>query len=318
MKIIVLGAGALGSIVAGHLARAGEDVSLIARGDRATFLRENGITITGLNEFNVACPIVTDVSRLSGCDVLIVAVKSQDVESALSSLAEFTFASVLSVQNGVKGNEQLGKVFGKSSTLGATASFSGEVLPQGHIRFTLNGGFYVGELPDGLSPRVHTLATTLTNAGINTEAVPNIQTLQWSKFVIWVAWTCISVLTRLPTYQFLSGRDTGVLCARIMREVATIAGRHNIPLDDNGGMPVIEVVNDSEDAAVSALNGFSKILEENAPDHRMSPLQDLENGRRLEIDATIGYAVEEARQVRVPVPTLEMCYELLKGINRFL
>ncbi len=318
MKIIVLGAGALGSIVAGHLARAGEDVSLIARGDRATFLRENGITITGLNEFNVACPIVTDVSRLSGCDVLIVAVKSQDVESALSSLAEFTFASVLSVQNGVKGNEQLGKVFGKSSTLGATASFSGEVLPQGHIRFTLNGGFYVGELPDGLSPRVHTLATTLTNAGINTEAVPNIQTLQWSKFVIWVAWTCISVLTRLPTYQFLSGRDTAVLCARIMREVATIAGRHNIPLDDNGGMPVIEVVNDSEDAAVSALNGFSKILEENAPDHRMSPLQDLENGRRLEIDATIGYAVEEARQVRVPVPTLEMCYELLKGINRFL
>ncbi len=318
MKIIVLGAGALGSIVAAHLARAGEDVSLIARGDRATFLRENGITITGLNEFNVACPIVTDVSRLSGCDVLIVAVKSQDVESALSSLAGFTFASVLSVQNGVKGNEQLGKVFGKSSTLGATASFSGAVLPQGHIRFTLNGGFYVGELPDGLSPRVQVLATTLTNAGIHTEAVPNIQTLQWSKFVIWVAWTCISVLTRLPTYQFLSGRDTAVLCARIMREVATIAGRHNIPLDDNGGMPVIEVVNDSEDAAVSALNGFSKILEENAPDHRMSPLQDLEHGRRLEIDATIGYAVEEARQVRVPVPTLEMCYELLKGINRFL
>ena len=126
------------------------------------------------------------------------------------------------------------------------------------------------------------------------------------------------MLTRLPTYQFLSGIDTAVLCARIMREVTTIAGRHNIPLDDNGGMPVIEVVNDSEDAAVSALNGFSKILEENAPDHRMSPLQDLENGRRLEIDATIGYAVEEARQVRVPVPTLEMCYELLKGINRFL
>ena len=179
MKIIVLGAGALGSIVAARLARAGEDVSLIARGDRATLLRENGITITGLNEFNVACPIVTDVSRLSGCDVLIVAVKSQDVESALSSLAGFTFASVLSVQNGVKGNEQIGKVFGKSSTLGATASLSGVVLPQGHIRFTLNGGFYAGELPDGLSPRVHALATTLTIAGINTEAVPNIQTLQW-------------------------------------------------------------------------------------------------------------------------------------------
>ena len=57
MKVVVLGAGALGSIIAGHLARAGEDVILVARGDRAEHLRQNGITITGLAEFNVPCPI---------------------------------------------------------------------------------------------------------------------------------------------------------------------------------------------------------------------------------------------------------------------
>ena len=60
MKTVVLGAGALGSIIAGHLARAGEDVTLIARGDRAEYLRQNGITVTGEAEFNSPCSITTD------------------------------------------------------------------------------------------------------------------------------------------------------------------------------------------------------------------------------------------------------------------
>ncbi|HIO00394.1 MAG TPA: 2-dehydropantoate 2-reductase, partial [Alphaproteobacteria bacterium] len=66
MEIVVLGAGALGSIITGHLARAGESVSLIARGDRARFLQQNGVTVTGLNKFNASCPVITDANALSG------------------------------------------------------------------------------------------------------------------------------------------------------------------------------------------------------------------------------------------------------------
>ncbi|MDP6496313.1 MAG: 2-dehydropantoate 2-reductase [SAR202 cluster bacterium] len=317
MEIVVLGAGALGSIISGHLARAGESVSLIARGDRARFLQQNGVTVTGLSKFNASCPVITDANALSGGDVLILAVKSHDVDAALASVADMKFSSVLSVQNGVYGNEQLARVFGSQATLGATASFSGEVSPQGEVRFTVNGGFFIGELPSGLSPRVKDLATTLANSGINAEAVPNIQSLQWSKFVLWVAYTSISVLTRLPTYKFLSDQDTALLCARIMREVANVAKHREIALEDVG-FPVISVVNDTEDAAVSVLNKFSNDLEENSPYHRMSTLQDLENGKRLEIDATLGYAVDAAQMCGLPAPTLDVCYTLIKGINRLL
>ena len=317
MEIVVLGAGALGSIISGHLARAGESVSLIARGDRARFLQQNGVTVTGLSKFNASCPVITDANALSGGDVLILAVKSHDVDAALASVADMKFSSVLSVQNGVYGNEQLARVFGSQATLGATASFSGEVSPQGEVRFTVNGGFFIGELPSGLSPRVKDLATTLANSGINAEAVPNIQSLQWSKFVLWVAYTSISVLTRLPTYKFLSDQDTALLCARIMREVANVAKHREIALEDVG-FPVISVVNDTEDAAVSVLNKFSNDLEENSPYHRMSTLQDLENGKRLEIDATLGYAVDAAQMCGLPAPTLDICYTLIKGINRLL
>ncbi len=148
MKVVVLGAGALGSIVAGHLARAGEEITLIARGDRAEHLRKNGITITGVAEFTTPCSITSDPSELSEADVLIVAVKTHDMEAAISSVAHVKFSSVLSVQNGVQVNEQLTEVFGSVNTLGATASFSGEMSPSGDVRFTANAGFFIGELPE--------------------------------------------------------------------------------------------------------------------------------------------------------------------------
>jgi len=315
MGIVVLGAGALGSIISGHLARAGESVHLIARGERAQYLKENGLTVTGLAEFNVSCPVITDPKSLTEMDILILSVKSHDVEAALSNVSGVKFGSVLSVQNGVYGNDQITKVFGTQATLGATAAFSGEVTPQGEVAFTANAGFFIGELPSGISPRVNALATTLNNAGINTKASPDIQSLQWSKFVLWVAYTSISVITRLPTYRFLSDQDTSLLCARIMREMAVIANHRAITLQDVG-WPVLSVVSDTEEVAVMALNQLSREVEQSAPNHKMSALQDLENGKRLEIDATLGYAIDEAQKRRLAVPTLDVCYSLIKGINR--
>ena len=131
MKVVILGAGALGSILAGHLARGGEEVTLIARGDRAAYLRQNGITISGVAEFNSPCSITTDTKEISDADVLIVAVKTYDMEAAVSSVAHVNFSNVLSVQNGVQVNEQLADVFGKANTVGSMAFFSGETSPNG-------------------------------------------------------------------------------------------------------------------------------------------------------------------------------------------
>jgi len=314
MEIAVLGAGALGSIISAHLARAGESVQLIARGERALNLQQNGITITGLSEFNVSCPVITDTNDLTGKDVLILAVKTHDVESAISDLSGKKFGSVLSVQNGVYGNEQLAKEFGVEQTLGATASFSGEVTPQGEVKFTVNAGFFIGELPTGISPRVKALAETLNSAGINTEATPDIQSLQWSKFVLWVAYTSIAVITRLATYRFLSDEHTSLLCVRIMREMATIANHRAISLKDVG-MPVLSVVDDTEEIALMTLNQLGEELEHSAPNHKMSALQDLESGKKLEIEETLGYAVSEALKLDLAVPTLNVCYALIKGID---
>jgi len=164
MKVVVLGAGALGSIMAGHLARAGEDVTLVARGERAAYLTDHGITVTGLAEFNVPCAVVTDPSQINQADVLIVAVKTHQMDEAISGLSHIRFSAVTTVQNGVRANDQLAEVFGAGSTLGGVASFSGEMLPEGDVRFTVNAGFQIGELPEGSSDRVKDLCTMLRDA----------------------------------------------------------------------------------------------------------------------------------------------------------
>lgn len=318
MKVAVLGAGALGSVIAGHLTRAGEDVTLIARGERAEYLKKQGITITGLGDFNTPCNVTTNPKEVSEADYLIVAVKTYQMESALMDVGHLEVSSVLSVQNGVLKNEQLAKVFGEDKTLGATAHFSGEVMPEGPVRFTFNESFHIGELPEGTSKRVQNLVTALDGAGIHAEAEPQIQTVEWSKFVGWVGLMALSVLIRLETYKLLSNDDSVIIGARIIRETASLAEKLGVSVVDIPPIPGKTIATVSEQQAVETLRGVGAVIESRAPNHRMSSLQDLERGRRLEVEETLGYVVTKAAEEDVPVPTVETCYHLISGMNQFL
>ena len=153
MKILILGAGSLGSIIGGHLARAGEEVTIIARGQRAAYLEQHGITLTGLADFTVPVAVTTKPQTVPEADVLVVAVKTYDTEPALASVRHLRVGSVLSIQNGVLKDEQLADTFGWDKTLGAAAFLSGGVTPAGPVRFTVNEYLVLGELPaDAATP----------------------------------------------------------------------------------------------------------------------------------------------------------------------
>src|SRR6266705_5914425 len=174
MKIVILGAGALGTVLRAHVARAGEDVTLIARGQRAAYLQEHGATITGLVDFTVPVRVVTDPQQVHNADVLMVTVKTYDMASALASVKHLEVDSVASIQNGVLKNEQLAQTFGWAKVLGAMAAFSGAVLSTGTVRLTVNQGLYLGELPEGTSTRVQTLGDIFNRVGIMVQVTPFI------------------------------------------------------------------------------------------------------------------------------------------------
>jgi len=318
MHIAILGAGALGTVLGAHLARAGEDVTLIARGQRAAYLQEHGATITGLVHFTVPVHVVTDPSHIHDADVLMVTVKTYDMVSALASVKHLDVSSVLSIQNVVLKNEQLAQTFGWTKVLGAMAAFSGAVLPTGMVRFTVNQALYLGELPEGTSTRVQTLGETFARAGLLVQVTPFIQSFEWSKYLAFVSWMAPAVLTRLETHKFLQEAQTTSIVAAILHEMTQLATARGIALEDMTFFPTKTLSQLAFDDRVTHLQQMGDQLALQAPLHKISTLQDVEQGKRLEVEETLGYAVRQSAALGIPTPTMDVCYRLIAGINHYL
>jgi 2-dehydropantoate 2-reductase len=319
MRIVILGAGAMGSILGAHLAHGGAEVIFLARGQRAQWLREHDITVSGLTNITAPVHVIERPHEVKDADVLLVAVKTHDTETALNSLRQLAVGNVLSVQNGVLKNAQVAHVFGWEKTLGAMGGVAGEVLPNGTVHCTIQQRLVIGELPEGTSARVETLATALTRAGLPTEVSPQIQSIEWSKYVLFVGLMAVAALTRLETYKFLKDPDLALVRVRLEREVAQIATALGIPLVDYDGIQAKTLTSLPIEEAVARVQHSGEQFEaRGATAHKVSTLQDLERGRRLEVEETLGYAARKGAELGLQLPTVDTCYRLLAGISRVL
>lgn len=315
MHFVIVGAGALGSILAAHLARAGHGVQLLARGERARDIQAHGVRLIDTVEFNQACAVVTDPGTLKAAEVLINTVKTYQTREALARLSRLRVETAFSVQNGVMKNEQLAEVFGPQSVLGAMADVSGELLSSGAVAFTRNIMLHIGEPAGGASERAQRVATAINEAGVNARQVDNITSIEWSKFSGWVAVMLLSVLTRLETWRFLKDPNSAEIVAAITREMIWIAKRLNIPLVDMAPIPVSKVLDCTLAEATRAVQAVGQRFFEQAPQHRMSSLQDVLRGRRLEVEETAGFAVAKARELGLSTPSLDICYRAAAAVN---
>ena len=134
-----------------------------------------------------------------------------------------------------------------------------------------------------------------------------------------MGWTALAVLTRLESHKFLSDAATAVIGVRLMRETAALASQMGVPLEDTPPLNRVKTIaTASEHQAVEILRETGKTMESRAPTHRMSSLQDLECGRRLEIEETLGYVARKAGEQGALVPTVETCYQLISGLNQWV
>ena len=311
----ILGAGAMGSIVGGHLARAGHSVAMLARGERAQHLERHGLTIKGLAAFTTPVAL-REPAALKSAGALIVAMKTPATAEALAALRHADFGVTLSIQNGPLKNELLAQAFGKERVLGALADTSGELLADGTVLFTRNVNILVGELSGGDSPRAQRLARTLDTSGVRAAATPEILTLEWSKFCAWAGLMALSVTTRALTWKYLLDPDCAVVLARLVREMGVLARTLGIGLSDRSILPVASMCAGPEGEAVAAILKAGREFRANAPGHRMSALQDLEAGRPLEVNETLGYASAKARELGLTLPLLEGFALLITGLDR--
>jgi len=311
MKFAILGAGALGTILGAHLSRAGHEVAMIVRGERARTLQRLGLVLNGLSDIKARPAVIDDPQKLRETGTLIIATKAIDTAQALESLRHLRLDQALSVQNGVMKNELLAGVFGYSRVIGAMADFSGELLASGEVKFTRNVCLHLGEEKGGMSPRVEELAAAIDAAGVRCAAASNIRTREWSKFAGWIAQFPLAVLTRQITWKFLMDERSAMVIVRIVREAAQLAAAMEVELVDMPPLPVPSIVHGSDSQAIEIIRGIGQKFLDTSPEHRMSAQQDVLRGSRLEYEETLGYALRKGREHGVPMPTLDTCYRMI-------
>jgi 2-dehydropantoate 2-reductase len=315
-EFAILGAGALGSILGAHLARAGHSVVMLARGRRAQQIQSEGLRITGLSDLAIRVPTLTDHRELRGAGVLIVAMKTPGTAQALADLKQPRFEAVLSIQNGPLKNELLAQAFGPERVLGALADTSGELRPGGEVLFTRNVNLFIGELSGQLSDRARDIAGAIDAAGVRARAVTDIESLEWSKFAAWVGLMALSVTTRALTWRYLTDPGSARVLVRLVREVGLLMRSLGITLTDQAVLPVKTLCEGTEQSAIAAVTAIGREFQARAPGHRMSSLQDLEAGRPLEVHETLGYALERAAQNQVQMPLVDAFYNIIAALDR--
>ncbi len=299
MRIAVMGAGGTGGFFGGLLARAGEEVTFIARGAHLEAIHKNGLTVNSslCGNFSLPAKATSDPAQIGPVDLVLFCVKAYDNPVAANLIRPLIGPEtvVLSVQNGIDNEEQIGKAVGPEHMLGCISYVSSTIESPGVIAQTAGPGkIILGELSGGISHRTEALVNTLKKAGIAAELHTDIQAALWQKFIAICGVNGVTALTRLPMGEILKCEETRHLLKGTMQEVEAAARKSGAVLP--------------EGCADQSINFFSSL----EPSMRGSMYYDLAAGRRLELEVLNGTVVRLGSALGIPTPFNFSIYAALK------
>lgn len=319
MRVVVLGAGGVGSVVAGYLARAGYEVVMLARAGHTAAVQQAGLHICGLADFRVQVPAFANAQGLREAGMLIITVKTKDMERALAGVAHLKVGGVASLQNGMVKNEQIAKVFGPDKVVGATTMIGAGLLRDGEVEYTLDGITFFGE-PDGRqSERVTQIVDLFVRAGLKSAVADDIESVEWTKQAFQNPFAPLSAITRLPVHRVWSSPQLAALSVHMFREVAAVAQARGVALSKHPAWSLFNIAiwRDAPfDEAVRMIVEVGERVTASGRTHIMpSMLQDVLAGKQTEIEETVGYVMKEGQRLGVRVPYTEFAYRTVKAIE---
>jgi 2-dehydropantoate 2-reductase len=302
MRIAILGSGAVGGYYGAKLAHAGQEVTFVARGAHLAAIRARGLQIrsSALGDFVARGGAEEDTAKVGPVDLVIVAVKAYDNPTALPLLEPLleNDTAVLTVQNGVDSPNEVAAVAGEARTLGGTTYIAtalespGVIVQTGtHRRIVFGEAF--GQLPR-VSDRVSRIHDAFTAADIQSVPVGDGRVPIWEKFVFLAALAGFTGAARLPIGPVWSDPFIRAQFLAASREIESLARAEGVP-----------VAADVVDRIVAYVDGIPGSM-------RSSLLIDLEQGKRIEVEALQGAVVRRAQARGIPVPILSTLYAVLK------
>ena len=308
MKIVMLGAGALGSTIGGTLAMGGNDVHFVDMWqEHVDLINKDGLHMTNEKEdWYVRVDARTTADTIGEADLVIVLVKSFATKQAVEQLKQTNVIGkntlVMSLQNGLGNDETIASVIGSENVISGKTYVGGRLIQAGYISAGVQGKWtYIGELNGEITDRIQTVCNVFNDAGLLCEVSDNIKGLIWDKLLINVAAGALCGITRLP-YGPLYEED-------YIKDVAVAAIQEGIQVAKAAG-----VVLKSEDPQypwVAASEGLPGTF-------KTSILQSLELKRPTEIDFINGSIVEWGKKYGIATPVNQTLVACVKGIEKYI
>jgi 2-dehydropantoate 2-reductase len=320
VRICVVGAGAIGGLLAARLALSGNTVSVLARGENLAAIAKDGITIVepdGTRTLASGVRGAADPASLGTHDLVLLAVKAHQLSAVAESIPALLEPDgiVLTLQNGIpwwffkkfpgpfEGRRimsldpdgLLERTIPADRVLGSIVFPAAERDAPGVVRLVEGDRFPVGELDGEVSTRAAAVAGLLSGAGFTSKVVKDVRTQLWIKAWGNLAFNPISALTGATLREICSIPASRGLAARMMRESAEIAERLGLRL---------------RLSVEQRIEGAARV-----GDHKTSMLQDADAGRPLELEALVGAFVELGKLTEIPTPSIDAVYELTATLD---
>jgi 2-dehydropantoate 2-reductase len=297
MRIVVMGAGGTGGYFGAKLARAGEDVTFVARGAHLAAIAERGLRVRSAidGEWVVRAPAVERLDGHGAADLVLFCVKSFDTEAAAEVIrpAVGPATGVLSIQNGVDNEDKLAARLGREHVMGGAAQVFATIESPGVIAHVLLGRIAFGEMDGRESERARAFLRACERASIPAELSPDVARTLWEKYCYLTAQSGMTALTRCPAGVIRAIPATREMYRRLLDEMAAV-----------GAAAGVRLAPDLADRSMALLDGLG-------PGAYSSLHHDLVSGHRLELEALQGHAQRLGRQHGIATPMLAAVYAAL-------
>jgi 2-dehydropantoate 2-reductase len=299
MKILILGAGAIGGYFGARLIEAGQDVSFLVRPARKAMLDANGLQLTSVcGDFSRPVKALTSVSKAEHFDVVVLSCKSYDLESAIGAVdpALGDHTAVLPLLNGLAHMERLNSVFGEQRVLGGLAKIVIAQSPDGSIQHLNDWRTIIfGEQSGLMTARVQALQSAFPKDSVLAKAVPDIQQQMWEKLVHLSTVATVTCLMRASVGEIARVPGGTELFLRVLETHAEIAARQ-------GHRPPETFMAD-----------YRKLFADQSAPYVPSILRDIERHKPIEGDHIVGYMLNKARKHGLDSSLHEIAYLHLRA-----
>jgi 2-dehydropantoate 2-reductase len=301
MKIVIVGPGAMGSLLAAFLSKTKQDIWLLDKDrERASRINSGGITMEGVSgDWQVKVQITVEAKEVGEADLAIICVKSGDTKDAALALrpAIGSKSRILTLQNGLGNLEIISEVLGGEKVIGGVTNLGATLVEPGKVRHAGKGETIIGRIDGKIPVEMRYIRELFNRAGLDTRISKDIKSILWSKLIINAGINALTAITRLNNGRLLEFEGSRKILREAVAEATKVAKRKRIKLIYDDPLAKAEAVCEATAANISSM------------------LADVLKRKRTEIDFINGVIVRQGQELGISVPVNSVLLDLVKTIE---